>query len=141
MTIEESQKEIFEEFSVFEDWMDKYSTLIELGKDLPEMSNAQKTQENLIRGCQSQVWLHAELTEGKVIFHADSDAILTKGMIALLLRVFSGREPDEILSANIWFIDKIGLSQHLSPTRANGLLSMMKQINLYALAFKTKMNA
>ena len=140
MTIEQVQEQIVEEFSVFNDWTDKYTYLIELSKELDGFKDEYKTNSNLIKGCQSQVWLHAEYKEGKVIFYADSDAIITKGMIALLIRVLSNREPDEISNTNLWFIEKIGLNSHLSPTRSNGLVSMVKQMKLYALAYKTKFN-
>jgi len=140
MTIDESQEQIVEEFSVFSDWTEKYTYLIELSKELDGFKNEFKTSSNLIKGCQSQVWLNAEYVDGKVVFNADSDAIITKGIIALLIRVLSIREPDEILSTDLWFIEKIGLNSHLSPTRSNGLVSMVKQMKLYALAYKTKYN-
>ncbi len=138
MTIEKIQEGIIEEFDLLEDWMDKYEYLIELGKELPLIDDEHRTDDNLIRGCQSRVWLHPELKDGKVLFSADSDAIITKGLISLLLRVFSNQEPDAIANASIEFIDKIGLSEYLSPTRSNGLLSMVKQIKLYAVAFRAK---
>ncbi|MDR1763257.1 MAG: SufE family protein [Dysgonamonadaceae bacterium] len=137
MTVNEIQDEIIEEFSVFDDWMDKYSLLIETGNALSALEEHYKTQNNLIEGCQSRVWLQADLTDGKVIFQADSDALIVKGIIALLIRVLSGREPQEILDADLYFIDAIGLKEHLSPTRSNGLLAMVKQMRLYALAFKS----
>ena len=138
MTINEIQDKIIEEFSVFDDWMDKYSLLIDLGKELPVIDPKFKVKDFLIEGCQSKVWLRPEF-DGKVIsFTADSDAIITKGIIALLIRVFSNRTPDEIISANLYFIDKIGLRQNLSPTRSNGLLSMIRQIKLYAMAYKAQ---
>ena len=140
MTINEIQDEIIEEFSMFEDWMERYDYIIELGKSLPEMDEKLKTDENLIRGCQSKVWLYAELKGDKIIFTADGDAILTKGIVALLLQVFSEQTPKDILDSELYFIDKIGLKEHLSPTRANGLVSMVKQFKLYALAFQTKLN-
>ncbi|RUA12123.1 MAG: SufE family protein [Flavobacteriia bacterium] len=140
MTINEIQDEIIEEFSMFEDWMERYDYIIELGKSLPEMDEKLKTDENLIRGCQSKVWLYAELKGDKIIFKADGDAILTKGIVALLLQVFSEQTPKDILDSELYFIDKIGLKEHLSPTRANGLVSMVKQFKLYALAFQTKLN-
>ena len=139
MTIKEIQEEIVDEFSMFEDWMERYEYIIELGKSLPLIEGTYKTEENIIKGCQSKVWIHGELDDDKVIFTADSDAILTKGIIALLLRVFSGFTPQEILDANTTFIDEIGLKEHLSATRANGLVSMIKQLKLYAIAFQSKL--
>lgn len=138
MNINEIESEIISEFSLFEDWMDKYNYIIELGRNLPLIDEHYKTDPYLITGCQSKVWLHAALQEGKVILTADSDAIITKGIVNLLIRVLSGRTPDEILEAKLEFIDQIGLKEHLSPTRSNGLTAMIKQIKLYALAFKTK---
>ena len=138
MTIKEIQEEIIEDFELFEDWMQRYEYIIETGKSLPGISEANKTEDNLIKGCQSKVWLHADFIDDKVLFSADSDAILTKGIISLLLRVFNERSPQEILDAEPYFIDEIGLKEHLSPTRANGLLSMVKQIKLFALAYKSK---
>ncbi len=135
MTIKEIQEEIVDEFSMFDDWMERYEYIIELGKSLPIIDTQYKTEDNLIVGCQSKVWLHAELKEGKVFYTSDSDAILTKGIIALLLRVFSNQTSAAILKADTHFIDEIGLKEHLSPTRANGLVSMIKKIKLYALAF------
>lgn len=135
MTIEEIQQEIIEEFSVFEDWMDKYSYLIELGNELEGIDPKYKVEENLIRGCQSRVWLHPEFTDGKITFEAESDALIVKGLVALLLRVYNNRTPREVLGSELHFIDDIGLKQHLSPTRSNGLLSMIKQMKLYALAY------
>ncbi len=140
MTLKEIQEEIIDEFSVFEEWMDKYEYIIDIGKDVPEIASELKTQENLIKGCQSQVWLHAELKDGKVKFTADSDAIITKGLVALLVRVMDNRSPKEIQDADLFFIDKIGLQQHLSPTRANGLVSMVKQMKLYGMAFQSMSN-
>ena len=140
MTLNERQDEIIEEFSIFDDWMDKYNYLIELSKDLPVIDPKYKTKEYLIEGCQSRVWLYAEMDGDKVKFTADSDAIITKGIAALLVRVLSGLEPKEIMNADLYFIDKIGLQQNLSPTRSNGLLSMVKQMKLYAMAFNAKMN-
>jgi len=140
MTLQERQDEIIEEFSIFDDWMDKYNYLIELSKDLPEIDPKYKTNEYLIEGCQSKVWLYAEMDGDKVKFTADSDAIITKGIAALLVRVLSGLEPKEIMNADLYFIDKIGLQQNLSPTRSNGLLAMVKQMKLYAMAFNAKMN-
>lgn len=138
MTIKEVQEEIIDEFSMFEDWMQRYEYIIELGKTLPLIDEQYKTDENIIKGCQSKVWLHAEQRDGKLAFTADSDAILTKGIIAILIRVFSGKTPEEILDADTRFLDEIGLKEHLSPTRANGLVSMIKQIKMYALAFSAK---
>ena len=138
MTIKEIQEEIIDEFSMFEDWMERYEYIIELGKSIPLIDKPYQTDENIIKGCQSKVWLHAEEKEGKIVFTANSDAILTKGIIALLLRVFSHQSPQDILNAETSFIDKIGLKEHLSPTRANGLLAMIKQLKLYALAFQAK---
>jgi len=139
MSIKEIQEEIIEEFNMFDDWMERYEYLIDLGKNLAPIDTQYQTDENLIKGCQSKVWLHSHLEEDKVIFTAASDAILTKGIIALLLRVFSNKTPQEILDAETSFIDKIGLKELLSPTRANGLVSMIKQIKFYALAFKSKL--
>jgi len=138
MTIEEIQKEIIEDFDLFEDWMQRYEFIIDTGKSLPLISDQNKSDDNLIKGCQSKVWIHADYENGKLIFSADSDAILTKGIISLLLRVYSQQTPKDILEANPFFIDEIGLKEHLSPTRANGLLSMVKQIKLLALAYQTK---
>ena len=138
MTIEEIQKEIIEDFGLFEDWMQRYEFIIDTGKSLPLISDENKSDDNLIKGCQSKVWLHADYENGKLIFSADSDAILTKGIISLLLSVYSQQTPKDILEADPFFIDEIGLKEHLSPTRANGLLSMVKQIKLLALAYQTK---
>jgi len=138
MTIEETENEIVDEFSIFEDWMGRYEYLIDLGKSLPVIDAAYKTDDKIIKGCQSRVWLHSELKEGKVYFTADSDAIITKGMVALMIRVLSGHTPDEIINAKLDFVDTIGLTKHLSPTRSNGLLSMIKQMKLDALAYKVK---
>ncbi len=140
MKIKEIQDEIVDEFSMFdeENWDERYQYLIDLGKTLPIIDEKYKTEANIIKGCQSKVWLHGEMNDGKVVFSADSDAILTKGIIAILIRAFSHHTPSEILEANMDFIDKIGLKDHLSPTRANGLVSMIKQIKLYALAFQSK---
>ncbi|MFA6401375.1 MAG: SufE family protein [Salinivirgaceae bacterium] len=134
------QDTVIEEFSVFTDWMDKYSYLIDLGKELPPVSEEAKSDQTLIKGCQSKVWLDAELVDGKIKFNADSDAIITKGIIALLVRVMSDLSPEEIMNADLYFIDKIGLHENLSPTRSNGLSSMVKQIKMYALAYHTKLN-
>ena len=140
MTIKEIQEEIIDEFSMFDDWMERYEYIIELGKSLPIINDAYKVEENLIKGCQSKVWLYSDLDEDKVTFSADSDAILTKGIVALLLRVYSDQKPADILTAEDEFINEIGLKEHLSPTRANGLTSMLKQIKMYALAQQAKMN-
>jgi cysteine desulfuration protein SufE len=137
-TLKEIQEEIIEEFSVFDDWMDKYNYLIDLGKSLPQIEEKYKTNEYLISGCQSRVWLYAGFEEGKVVFTADSDAIITKGIIALLVRVLSERRPEEIMETDLYFIDKIGLKENLTPTRSNGLVSMIKQMKMYALAFNAK---
>ena len=134
------QEEIVEEFSLFDDWMQRYEYMIELGKSLPLIDPEYKTEENIIKGCQSKVWIHADLEGDKLVFTADSDAIITKGIIAILIRVFSNQHPDAILGADTSFIDKIGLKEHLSPTRANGLVSMIKQLKMYAIAFKTQLN-
>lgn len=138
MTIEEVQQQIVEEFSVFTDWMDKYGYIIEMGKEVPELDKKYKNKQNLIQGCQSQVWLHADFREGKVFFQTDSDAILTKGLAWMLVKVYNDQSPADILNHEPWFIEKLDLQHHLSPTRANGLSSMVKQIKLYALAYKTK---
>lgn len=138
MTINEVQDAIIDDFSVFDDWMDKYNLLIEMGRDLPQIDPACKTEKYLIEGCQSKVWLCPSFKNGKIFFTADSDAIITRGIVALLIRVLSGRTPGEIISADLYFIDKTGLHQNLSPTRSNGLLSMVKQIRLYAIAFNSK---
>ena len=138
-TINELQDEVIEEFSDFDDWMDKYQLLIDLGNEQEALDPQYKTEQNLIDGCQSRVWLQADLTDGKVIFQAESDALIVKGIIALLIKVVSGHTPDEILNSDFYFIEKIGLKEHLSPTRSNGLLAMVKQMRMYALAFKTKM--
>lgn len=141
MDIKNIQNQIVEDFSMFDDWEERYSYMIDLGKSLPIIAPEYKTENYLIKGCQSQVWLHADFVEGKVIFTADSDAIITKGMVAILVRVFSGQTPSAILSADTNFIDKIGLKEHLSPTRANGLVSMIEQMKLYAQAFLTIENS
>ena len=138
--IDTIQDEIVEEFSLFEDWMQRYEYMIELGKSLPLIDPRHKTEDNIIKGCQSKVWVHADLSEEKLVFTADSDAIITKGIIAILIRVFSHQHPDAILEADTTFVDKIGLREHLSPTRANGLVSMIKQLKMYAIAFKTQLN-
>lgn len=140
MTIKEVQDEIIDEFLMFDDWAERYEYIIDLGKSLPMIDEQYKTDANLIRGCQSKVWLHAEQNDGKIEFTADSDAILTKGVIAIMIRVFSGQNSQDILDASTDFVDEIGLKEHLSPTRANGLVSMIKQIKMYALAYETKKN-
>ncbi len=140
MNIEDKKEEIIEEFSFFEDWDERFQYVIDLGKELPIIEDQFKTEDNIISGCQSKVWLHAALNNGKIEFTADSDAIITKGIIAILIRVFSNQAPAEILKANLDFIDQIGLKSHLSPTRANGLVSMIKQIKMYALAFESAQN-
>ena len=138
MTINEAQDEIIGEFSVFDEWLDKYEYLIELSRELPAIDEKHRDEQFLIRGCQSRVWVDAELRDGKIYFTADSDAIITKGIIALLIRVLSGRTPQEIVDSDLYFIDRIGLRENLSPTRANGLLAMIKQMKLYALAYQNK---
>ena len=138
MGIIEVQNEIVEEFSLFEDWMQRYEYMIELGKSIELIDPSNKIDSNLIKGCQSKLWLHAELKENKLIFKADSEAIITKGIAAVLLRVFSNQTPKNIIEAKLEFIDKIGLKEHLSPTRSNGLLSMVKQIKMYSIAFQAK---
>ena len=135
MTIEEIQQEIIEEFSMYEDWMDKYGYLIELGNDLEDLDPKDKNDQNIIKGCQSRVWLVADLVDGKIIFKGESDAVIVKGLVALLLRVVTNRTPKELLENELHFIDDIGLKQHLSPTRSNGLVAMVKQIKLYAVAY------
>lgn len=137
-TINELQDEVIEEFSDFTDWMDKYQLLIDLGNEQPPLDAKYKIESNLIDGCQSRVWLQANYTDGKIFFTAESDALIVKGIVALLIRVLSGHTPQEILDADLYFIDKIGLKDHLSPTRSNGLLAMVKQIRMYALAYKMK---
>jgi cysteine desulfuration protein SufE len=138
MTIKEIQEEIVDEFSMFEDWEDRFQYIIDLGKNLPLIDEQFKTDQNTIKGCQSKVWLHAKIVDGKVVFTADSDAIITKGIIAILIRAFSNQTASDILNADTNFIDEIGLKEHLSPTRANGLVSMIKNIKMYALAFNSK---
>lgn len=139
-SITEIQEEIIDEFSMFDDWMQRYEYMISLGKSLPLIDQSYKTDDYLIKGCQSKVWVHASLEGDQLVFKADSDAIITKGIIAILIRVFSHQKPEDIIEADTSFIDEIGLKEHLSPTRANGLLSMIKQIKLYAIAFKTQLN-
>ena len=138
--IKEIQDEIIEEFTGFDDWLDRYQLLIDLGNEQEPLPEEYKTDNNLIEGCQSRVWLHAEVADGKVIFRAESDALIVEGIVALLIKVYSGHTPDEILSSEPYFVEAIGLKEHLSPTRSNGLVAMIKQMRLYALAFKTKMN-
>ena len=138
MTINEAQDEVIEELSDFTDWMDKYQLLIDLGNEQEPLDDKYKTESNLIDGCQSRVWLQADYVDGKIVFTAESDALIVKGIIALLIRVLSGHTPQEILDADLYFIDRIGLKDHLSPTRSNGLLAMVKQIRMYALAYKMK---
>ncbi len=138
--IREIQEEIVEEFSLFDDWMQRYEYMIELGKSLPLINEKYKVEENLIKGCQSKVWVNAELQGDKLVFTADSDAIITKGIVAILIRAFSNQHPTDILNADTGFIDEIGLKEHLSPTRANGLVSMIKQLKMYAIAYQTQIN-
>jgi len=138
MNIETIQADLIDEFSMFDDWMDRYEHMIDLGKSLPLINPKFKTEDNIIKGCQSKVWLHADLENEKVVFSADSDAIITKGIVAILIRVFSNQSPNTILNTNTDFIDAIGLKEHLSPTRANGLVSMVKKIKMYALAYQTQ---
>jgi cysteine desulfuration protein SufE len=138
MTINEKQDGIIEDFELFDDWMEKYEYIIQLGKELPLIDEQYKTDENLIKGCQSKVWLHADYKDGKLFFTADSDALITKGLVSMVVQVLSGHTPKEIADAEIYFVDKIGLRSHLSPTRSNGLLSMLKQIKMYAVAFLSK---
>jgi len=140
MEIEDIQNEIIDEFSMFEDWEERYQYMIDLGKDLPLINAQYKTDDNLISGCQSKVWVHADLVDNKIVFTADSDAIITKGIIAILIRAFSNQAPKDIIEANTAFIDDIGLKDHLSPTRANGLVSMIKQLKMYAIAYQTQLN-
>lgn len=135
MSINEIQDQIIEDFSYYDDWMEKYEHIIQLGKELPMIDEQYKKEENLIKGCQSRVWLHAELQDGKVVFSADSDAIITKGLVGLMISVLSNQPPKDIAASDIYFIDRIGLKSHLSPTRSNGLLAMLKQMKMYALAF------
>lgn len=140
MTIEDIQNEIIDEFSMFDDWEERYQYMIDLGKDLPLIDDQYKTESNIIKGCQSKVWVHAEMTNDKIAFTADSDAIITKGIIAILIRTFSNQHPKDIIDADTSFIDEIGLKEHLSPTRANGLVSMIKQLKMYAIAYQTQLN-
>ena len=138
MTINEIQDELIEEFSLFGDWMEKYENIIQMGKELPLIDEKYKTDENLIKGCQAKVWLHAVHKNGKVYFTADSDAIITKGLVSMVVQVLSCHTPKEIAEAEIYFVDRIGLTSHLSPTRSNGLLSMLKQLKMYAIAYSSK---
>lgn len=135
MTIEEIQQDIISEFSMFDDWMDKYAMLIEMGKELQPIDEKYKVDQNLIRGCQSQVWINAEMNDGKIDYQGESDALIVKGLVALVLRAVNHQSPEAIMNSELHFIDKIGLKEHLSPTRSNGLLAMIKQIKLYAVAF------
>jgi cysteine desulfuration protein SufE len=137
-TINQLQDNVIEEFSVFDDWMDKYALLIDLGNSLPALDKKYKTESNLIEGCQSRVWLNAEYKDGKLFFTGESDAVIVKGIVSLLINVLSGHTPKEILDADLYFIEKIGLKEHLSPTRSNGLVSMLKQMRMYALAYQAK---
>ncbi|MBQ8542713.1 MAG: SufE family protein [Bacteroidaceae bacterium] len=137
-TINEKQDDIIEEFAGFDDWLDRYQLLIDLGSEQPPLDEQYKTDNNLIEGCQSRVWLQADYVDGKVLFRAESDALIVKGIVALLIQVYSGHTPDEILGSDLYFVEAIGLKEHLSPTRSNGLLAMIKQMRLYALAFKAK---
>lgn len=141
MTTDAIQEQIIEEFSIFDEWLDKYNYLIELANDLPEIAPEHRTEQYLINGCQSRVWVDARMEDGKIYYSADSDAIITKGIIALLVKVLNGRTPQEILDTELYFIDRIGLSENLSPTRSNGLLAMVKQMKLFALAFAGKANS
>lgn len=140
MTINEQQDELISDFSVMDNWMDKYEYIIQLGKDLPLIDEQYKTDDHLIKGCQSRVWLHTELKDGKLYFTGDSDAVITKGLISLMITVLSGQTPKDIASADLYFIDEVGLRSHLSPTRSNGLLSMLKQMKMYAIAYMAKMS-
>jgi cysteine desulfuration protein SufE len=139
-SIQERKEEIIDEFSMFDDWMQKYEYMIELGKTLPMIDEKYKVEENIIKGCQSKVWVYAEMDDDQVSYTADSDAIITKGIIAILIRVFSGQKPEDIINADTSFIDEIGLKEHLSPTRANGLVSMIKQMKMYAIAYNSQQN-
>ena len=141
MTINEIQDEIIEEFSAFDDWMDKYALLIDLGNSLAPLDDKYKTESNLIEGCQSRVWLQADYSDGLIHFQGESDAVIVKGIVSLLIKIISGHTPDEILNADLYFVDKIGLKEHLSPTRSNGLVAMLKQMRLYAMAFKSREEA
>ena len=138
MTINELQNHVIEEFADFDDWMDKYALLIDLGNSLPPLEDKYKTESNLIEGCQSRVWLQADYEDGKILFKGESDAVIVKGIVSLLINIISGHTPQEILDTDLYFIEKIGLKEHLSPTRSNGLVAMVKQMRMYALAFRTK---
>ena len=138
MTINELQDNVIEEFSVFDDWMDKYALLIDLGNSLPPLDEKYKTESNLIEGCQSRVWFQADYVDGKIFFQGESDAVIVKGIVSLLIQILSGHTPQEILDADLYFIDKVGLKEHLSPTRSNGLVAMVKQMRLYAMAYRAK---
>jgi cysteine desulfuration protein SufE len=135
MTINEKQDQIIEDFELFDDWMERYEYIIQLGKELPLIEEKYKTEENLIKGCQSRVWLHADYAEGNLVFSADSDALITKGLVSMVVQVLSGHTPKEIAEAQIYFVDRIGLTSHLSPTRSNGLLSMLKQMKMFSVAY------
>lgn len=137
-SIQEKQNEIIEEFSMLEDWTDKYQYIIDAGQELPELDDQYKTEENKVKGCQSQVWLHTDMDQGKVVYEADSDAMITKGLISMLVRVLSNEDPESILNTELYFIDNVGMREHLSPTRSNGLSAMVKQMKTYALAYKAK---
>ena len=141
MTINEIQEELIEEFALFSDWMEKYENILQMGKELPMIDALYKKEENLIKGCQAKVWLHAEYKNGKILFTADSDAIITKGLVSMVIRVLSGHTPEGIVTADLYFVDKVGLREHLSMTRSNGLLSMIKQMKMYAMALQSKVNA
>lgn len=141
MAINEIQDELIDEFSLFSDWMEKYENIIQMGKELPMIDAQYKTEDNIIKGCQSRVWLHADHKDGKVLFTADSDAVITKGLVSMVIRVLSGHTPEEIMNADLYFVDKVGLREHLSMTRSNGLLAMIKQMKMYAMALHTKQNA
>ena len=140
LTINEIQDELIEEFSLFGDWMEKYENIIQMGKELPLIEEQYKKEENLIKGCQAKVWLHADFKNGKILFSADSDAIITKGLVSMVVRVLTNHTPEEIVHADLYFVDKIGLKEHLSLTRSNGLLSMIKQMKMYALALQSRVN-
>jgi len=138
MSINELQDQIIDEFSVFDDWMDKYALLIDLGNSLPPLDERYKTESNLIEGCQSRVWLQADYVDGKIVFQGESDAVIVKGIVSLLIQILSGHTPQEIIDADLYFIERVGLKEHLSPTRSNGLVAMVKQMRLYAVAFRAK---
>ncbi len=138
MSINELQDQIIDEFYVFDDWMDKYALLIDLGNSLPPLDERYKTESNLIEGCQSRVWLQADYVDGKIVFQGESDAVIVKGIVSLLIQILSGHTPQEIIDADLYFIERVGLKEHLSPTRSNGLVAMVKQMRLYAVAFRAK---